>query len=298
MATRDSLQEVWGDLGDLDERVYEFVSELTLFTTLRYTLIIALLSFWLTPVYTIVYLALKPTEALAEGFWAMPDRIAFVENLMTVWTQGGFREFAINSFLYATIGGLSAVFLASMAGFALARLDIRGARKWLFLILLFTFFPFQMYLIPLVKGFHMLNIYNTRFGLTVVYTAIAIPFAAFLLRNYFTTVPQSLYESARIDGLSDLQIYWKIYLPLAKPAFAVGVIFQWRWIWNEFLFGLVLAQGEQARPIATGLIGLSGRFPQWNLIAAGTILTAIPTVILFLLFQRYFVRGLVSGVEY
>ena len=141
------------------------------------------------------------------------------------------------------------------------------------------------------------GLYNTKTGLSIVYATIAIPFAAFVLRNYFVTIPTSLYEAARIDGLSKFQIYWRIYLPLAKPALAVALIFQWIWIWNEFIFGLVLTSSPSARPVATALALLGGRSASWTTLAAGTLLTVIPPLVIFLLFQKYFVRGLLAGTQ-
>lgn len=264
----------------------------------RFLATLLVLAFWVLPLAAILFISLKPTDQLITGgFWALPQDLAVVDNLATAWEDANFRNYAINSLIYATVGGGLAVFLASLAGFTIARLDPPGKEWLLYAILLFTFFPFQMYLIPLVRMWHITDLFNTRSGMVVVYVAIAIPFAAFVLRNYFVTLPHSLYESARIDGLSDFQIYWKIYLPLAKPALAVALIFQWVWIWNEFLFGLVLTSSADARPIATGLASLSGRSPRWSVLAVGTLLTIIPAAIIYISLQKYFVRGLLAGTK-
>jgi multiple sugar transport system permease protein len=253
---------------------------------------------WLVPILAMAYITLKPTSQLITGpFWGLPESLEIINNFQTAWTDGNFGQFAINSFLYATVGGGVAVFFASMAGFTIGRLDPPGKNGLLYLVLLFTFFPFQMYLIPLVRGFQMADLFNSKLGMIIVYTAIAIPFATFVLRNYFITIPKSLYEAARIDGLSKFQIYWRVYMPLAKPALAVAFIFQWVWIWNEFLFGLVLTSGTSARPIATGLASLGGRAPRWSVLAAGTLLTVIPSAIVYITFQKYFEQGLLAGAE-
>ena len=275
-----------------------WLNEADLFDIARQLLATIWLLLWLIPLFAIVYISLKPSSQLiTEPFWSSPDTIELIANLRIAWTDANFREFAVNSFLYATVGASAAVFLASLAGFTIGRLDPPGKNLLLYLVLLFTFFPFQMYLIPLVNMGHTSGLYNTRFGMILVYTAVAIPFAAFLMRNYFVTIPLSLYEAARIDGLSKFQIYWRIYLPLAKPAFAVAFIFQWVWIWNEFLFGLVLTSGTSARPIATGLAQLSGRAPQWSVLAAGTLMTLIIPAVVYIIFQRYFERGLLAGTK-
>jgi multiple sugar transport system permease protein len=272
--------------------------ELNLYNALRLLGAVVWITVWIVPIVAMAYIALKPTNQLLTGaFWALPTDVALLSNLRTAWVDANFNEYAVNSFIYASVGASGAVLLASFAAFAIVQLDPPGENVLLYGILLFTFFPFQMYLIPLVKMYQATGIYSTKTGMVLIYTTIAIPFAAFLMRNYLATIPHSLYESARIDGLTNFQIYWKIYLPLAKPAFAVGLIFQWIWIWNEFLFGLVLTSDTGARPIATGLSGLSGRSPRWSVLAAGTLLTVIAPVAIYVFFQKYFERGLLAGAQ-
>jgi multiple sugar transport system permease protein len=272
--------------------------ELNLYNGLRLLGAVVWITVWIVPILAMAYIALKPTNQLLTGaFWSPPADVALLSNLQTAWVDANFSEYAINSFIYATVGASGAVLFASFAAFAIVQLNPPGENVLLYGILLFTFFPFQMYLIPLVKMYQAVGIYSTKTGMVLIYTTIAIPFAAFLMRNYLATIPDSLYESARIDGLTNFQIYWKIYLPLAKPAFAVGLIFQWIWIWNEFLFGLVLTSDTSARPIATGLSGLSGRSPRWSVLAAGTLLTVIAPVAVYIFFQKYFERGLLAGAQ-
>lgn len=276
--------------------VAEFYSNLDWVGMLRGSLIVVMSVLWLIPLLALFYISVQPSLP-QETFWSLPETIALIENLTEAWTEANFGNYAINSLIYATVGSVIAVFLASLAGFTIARLDIPYSNGILYLILLFTFFPFQMYLIPLVKMTNMTGLYNSKVGLSTVYITIAIPFAAFVLRNYFITIPTSLYEAARIDGLSKFQIYWKIYLPLAKPALAVALIFQWIWIWNEFLFGLVLTSSPDARPVATALALLGGRSADWTILAVGTLLTVVPPLVVFLLFQKHFVRGLLAGTQ-
>lgn len=280
------------------DRIRSGLAELDVLSVLRLTLTFVILLIWLIPILALFYISLKSTKQLiTEAFWGRPEQIQLFANLATAWTDANFREYAINSFIYATVGSIGAVFLASLAGFATAKLDLPGGNKLFYVFFLFSSFPHQMYLIPLVKMFNLTNLYNTRTGLTIVYLAVAIPFAVYLLRNYFVTLPSSLYEAARIDGLSKLQIFWRIYLPLAKPALAVGIIFQWVWIWNNLLFGLVLAKDSGGRPIAAGLVTLTGRSPNWSVLAAATLIAVIPTLLVFIIFQRYFIQGLLAGTK-
>lgn len=283
---------------DSSSGVKTVLAEINWFPVARYSLIGVVLFIWMLPILILLYVAINPTNALVTGdFWQFPSDIALIENLIEVTSVSNFYTAAINSFLYAVIAGTGAVFLASLAGFTIARLNPRGKNALLYFILLFTFFPFQMYLIPLVKMYQISGLYNSRIGLLIVYTAVAIPFATFIMRNYFITLPQSLYEAARIDGLSNFQIYWRIYLPLAKPAFLVALIFQYIWAWNEFVLGLVLTSSSSARPIAAALNSLAGLAPDWPVLAAAAFVTAIPPVLLYLAFQKQFERGLISGAK-
>lgn len=297
MATDDRL-DLTATVDDLRTDTTNYLMNLNGFSVIRGVVLLITAFLWLVPLIALFYVAVQPNQSLVSGsFWALPNQSALLENMILAWTQADFRNYAINSLIYASVGSVIAVFLASLAGFTLARLDVPFKDGILYLILLFTFFPFQMYLIPLVKMWNMTGLYNTTTGLSIVYSTIAIPFAAFVLRNYFITIPTSLYEAARIDGLSKFQIYWKIYLPLAKPALAVALIFQWIWIWNEFIFGLVLTSSPSARPVATALALLGGRSAPWTVLAAGTLLTVIPPLVVFLLFQKHFVRGLLAGTQ-
>ncbi|MBI3961388.1 MAG: carbohydrate ABC transporter permease [Deinococcus sp.] len=259
--------------------------------------LIVLALLWMLPVYALVLTALKSnSQVIAKPFWSAPERIAIWENAQAAWKRGRMGEFFINSVIYASVSGVGAVFFASMAAFVVARLRLRAGNLLFYLFMLGTFFPFQMYLVPLVKMAHAGGWYNTREGLMLVYIAIAIPFAVFVMRNYFVTIPQDLFDSAVVDGLSTFQIYTKIFLPLAKPALAVGIIFQFVWIWNDFLFGLVLTSSPKARPVATGLAFLAGYYTlDWATLAAGTLIASLPTVLVYVLLQRYFVRGILAG---
>lgn len=276
----------------------DVVTDISRFEAFRYSLICVLLLVWLIPVMLLVYLSIYPPDALLHGsVWDPPGRFALFSNMQAVTDVSNFYVAALNSFIYAIVAGTTAVFLASVAAFAIARLDVPAKNVFLYLILLFTFFPFHMYLIPLVKMYQITGLYDTRIGIIIVYTAVAIPFATFIMRNYYVTLPSSLYEAALIDGLSKYQIYWRIYLPLAKPAFTVALIFQYIWAWNEFVLGLVLTSSPSARPIAAALNSLNGLAPDFPVLAVAALITATPPVILYLVFQKQFERGLISGAK-
>ena len=271
---------------------------LTLISIFRYVLAILWAAIWLIPLAAMIYIAMKTSKQLITNpFWSFPESIRLINNLALAWSDARFESYAFNSLIYATFGAGSAMVLSSFVAYAITQLNVHRSDELFYAILAIIFFPFQMYLIGISKTWHATGLFNTKIGMIIFYSAIAVPFAVLIMRNYFTTLPRSLFEAARIDGLTKYQIYWHIYAPLAKPAFAVVFIFQWVWIWNEFLFGLVLTSSLQTRPMATGLASLSGRSPDWSLLAAGTAISIIPPILIYIAFQKYFVRGLLSGAN-
>jgi hypothetical protein len=168
---------------------------------------------------------------------------------------------------------------------------------WFLLIYSGTVFPFQMYLMPLFDTFLRLGIYDTRMGLTGFYIAIAIPFAVFVMRGFFLTVPWEIQEAANIEGANTWQTFWQVMMPMAKAPMVMLMLIQFTWIWNDLLFGLVLTRSTSVRPINVALIGMQGLYGQSDgpSIIAATLIASAPTLILFLLLQRYFIRGLTLG---
>jgi len=262
-----------------------------------YSILLLLVILWLFPLAAIVSTVTKaPSQFDQLFFWAVPDFVDIPSNLFTnfftAWTRAGLGSNFVNSLVYAIAGGVGSAFVASLAGFALVHLKIRGSQSWFMGIFSGNLFPFQMFLIPLYIATSKLGIYDTRLGMALVYIGICTPFALLVYRNYALTIPQEIMEAARIDGCSDLEIYWKIFMPLTKAAFVVVFIFQFRWTWNDILFGMVLTQ--DVRPVMTALAKLSGLRAgvPTPVIAAGAVVASAPTVIVLLGLQRYFIKGL------
>jgi len=262
-----------------------------------YSILLLLVVLWLFPLAAIVSTVTKaPSQFDQLFFWAVPDFVDIPSNLFTnfftAWTRAGLGSNFVNSLVYAIAGGVGSAFVASLAGFALVHLKIRGSQSWFMGIFSGNLFPFQMFLIPLYIATSKLGIYDTRLGMALVYIGICTPFALLVYRNYALTIPQEIMEAARIDGCSDLEIYWRIFMPLTKAAFVVVFIFQFRWTWNDILFGMVLTQ--DVRPVMTALAKLSGLRAgvPTPVIAAGAVVASAPTVIVLLGLQRYFIKGL------
>jgi len=258
--------------------------------------LIVLSCIWILPIFTMFITASKSSEqATSQPLpWQLPKPFSLGENASIAWNSGGLKNGFVNSLFYGVAGSLFAIFFASLAAYALVNLNIKMKFFWFIVIYSGTIFPFQMFLIPLFEMYQKINLYDTIGGLALFYIAVAIPFCLFVLHNYFTTIPREIAEAAKIDGASSFHIYARFYIPLSYPAIAVLFLFQFTWIWNDLLFGLVLSKSEQVRPIMPSLAGLMGIYSTINIasVLAGGIIASVPTLLLFVLLNRNFIYGL------
>lgn len=250
---------------------------------------------WLTPLGLSFMTSLKSTQEYAQtARWEFPKQIALKENILFAWNTGRLGSGFSRSLLYAGVGAGLAIALAALAGFALVQLKIWNGFFWFLLIYSGTIFPFQMYLLPLFYFYQKTNLYDTGTGMLLFYTAIAIPFCLFVLRNQFTTISYEIIEAAKMDGLSNFGIFRRMYIPLSIPAIAALFLFQFTWIWNDLLFGITLAKSPTVRPIMAGLASLRGTYAADNTpaVLAGALMASLPTVIIFIALGRYLLRGM------
>lgn len=251
--------------------------------------------FWLIPLVITFLTALKTAQEASSSYpWQLPQGFALAENIAWAWNRGRLGESFVQSIIYAGAGSLFAIVLASLAAFSLVQLRPVRAFGWFLLIYAGTIFPFQMYLLPLFYLYQSTGLYDSTIGLTLFYTAIAIPFCLFVLRNHFTTIDVEIIEAAKLDGLSNFGIYRRVYMPLSIAAIAALFLFQFTWIWNDLLFGLTLAKSPDVRPIMAGLAGLRGTYSAANTpgVLAGALLASVPTILIFILLGRYLLRGM------
>ncbi len=251
---------------------------------------------WTGPLVLVVLTAMKSVdEYAAKDILSLPDGVyPLLVNMRSAWELSGLGSGFKNSTFYASVGALTAIFLASLAAYALTKLKVRGSFGIFMLIYSGTIFPFQLYLIPLFRLYNNFGIYDTRQGMLLFYITICIPFCLFVLRNYFATLPDEVVEAARIDGASPLRVYWSIVLPMSYAPLLVLFVFQFTWIWNDLLFGLMLSKSDEVRPIMGSLMLLSGTFGTGSTpeIMGGALIASIMPVIIFLCLQRYFMSGL------
>jgi multiple sugar transport system permease protein len=261
----------------------------------RHLILLILAAVWIVPLYLVLVNASTSSEEYSDkDRMAVPKDFALFDNIEAAWEAAKLGEAVGSTAFYAVAGGLLAVLIAALAAYAIVSLRVRWGFFWFMVIYLGTIFPFQMYLSPLYTMYRDANLYNTRLGLLLFYTAIAIPFATFVIRNHFSSIPHDLSEAARLDGASALTVFRHVFVPLSLNAFATVFILQFTWIWNDLLFGLTLARSEEIRPIMAALAALQGQIARTGppVALAGALLVSTPTFVLFFAVQRVFVRGL------
>ncbi len=267
-----------------------------------YFVLIILSVIWIFPLVSVLTVVVKsPDEFDTMRFWQLPElrripaNIAF--NFGYAWGKSQLGGKLLNSMIFALTAGIGSAFIASIGGYALVHLKLRGAQSWFIGIFVGNIFPFQMFLIPLYMFLNMLGLFDTRLGMAAVYVGICIPFALFVYRNYAFTLPTELFDAARVDGASKWGAYLRLFLPMSIPAFAVIFCFQFIWTWNDLLFGLVLT--ERFRPVMAGLErlqGARGGVPATVLIS-GAVMAAVPTIVILMSMQKLFIRGFTLTTE-
>jgi raffinose/stachyose/melibiose transport system permease protein len=232
-----------------------------------------------------------PVHFTIENF---PGAIEFARKALEV----SYPRMYFNSAVVTGGGLILALIAASFAAFCMVHYTFKSKELFYTFILLSYMIPVQVLLIPLYLILINLNMLDTYWGLIFPYATIGIPIATLILRNFFAEVPKDLVEAALIDGAKSFQIYEKIYLPLTRPAIATCVIFLFLEMWNEFLFAFIFIRDDslQTLPLAMSRIGMGGRFPiPWGVYGASIFLAVIPIFIIFMIFQKWFIRGLLAG---
>jgi alpha-glucoside transport system permease protein len=252
---------------------------------------------WLVPTLGLFVTSILPASHFDQaGWWQVFSKpsLATWENYDQIFRNHEIMHALLVTLEIAVGGTVLPILVAALAGYAFAWLDFPG-RDWLFIVVIaLLVVPLQMALIPMFKLYSHLGLYGNVFGLILFHTAFALPFAIFLLRNFFIGIPRDIFESARIDGASELRIFVRLILPLGLPAIASLAIFQFLWTWNDLLVALVF--GGDTRPITVAIFTQLRSFSaNIDIIGpAAFISLAIPLAVFFA-FQRYFVQGLLAG---
>ncbi len=268
-----------------------------------YALLILFAVLFLVPVYVMLTTSLKTFAEVQDlsRLWSPPQEVT-LESFSAAWSgipEKGLRGLSrnllnsVNLTIPATI--LSAM-LGSLNGYVLAKWKFRGADVVFPLMLFGMFIPYQSVLIPLTRTLSAIGLGGTLWGLVLVHVVYGIPITTLIFRNYYAEIPNAMLEAARIDGAGILNTYWRVVFPLSLPGFMVVIIWQFTNIWNDFLFAVSILQRPALQPITVALQNLSGsQIKEWNMVMAGSILAALPTLLIYVITGRYFVRGLLAG---
>jgi alpha-glucoside transport system permease protein len=261
-------------------------------------IVLALIAFlWLVPTIGLAITSLMSAQDYSQiGWWKVISRphLATWANYSNLNNGTGIIG-SLRTTAEITIGGtFLPIVIGAMAGYAFAWLDFPG-RDWLFIgVIALLVVPIQMALIPMFTLYNKVSLYDTVLGLVLFHTAFGLPFAIFLLRNFFIGIPKDILESARIDGASEIRIFLRLILPLGLPAIASLAIFQFLWTWNDLLVALTMARNTQ--PITVAIFSNLRQFgSNIDIIAPASFVSLVVPLAVFFAFQRYFVQGLLAG---
>ncbi|MFG6117935.1 MULTISPECIES: carbohydrate ABC transporter permease [Thalassobacillus] len=265
----------------------------TLTRPIIYLILIALTLFYLMPVYVMLVTSFKPLqEVTLADMWKLPTTIDF-SSYVTAFTR--LAPNLMNSFYLVIPATILSALFGSLNGYVLSKWKFKGSDVLFTAILFGMFIPYQSILIPLIQFLREIGLYNSIAGLVFVHVVYGLPITTLMFRNFYASIPDSMIESAKIDGAGFLGIFRHIMFPLSITGFVVVGIWQFTNIWNEFLFAVTITTSAQ-QPVMVALQNLSGsQIVQWNVQMAGALLAALPTLLVYIFLGKFFVRGLLAG---
>ena len=265
---------------------------------LLYGFLTLMLVLFMVPVYGAIVTAFKTqAEVSAGGYWTLPQA-ATGDNFARVMDPeaGNLGLYLQNSLLLTIPASLLSISLGTLAGYGLGKYRFRFDGLIFVFIVAGMFLPPQIALIPVFRLMNDIGLYDTLWAVIIIHTAFGIPICTLVMRNFFQVVPNALREAALIDGANEYGIFFRIMLPLTLPALAVLATLQFTWIWNDFLWPFILTQRAESRTIMVGILNLTGQYTvDWGGQAAASLVGSLPTLFIFVFFQRYFIRGLTLG---
>lgn len=252
---------------------------------------------WMAPLFAIMMTAVRSQSDLLGGnYWGVPEAFSLFDNYREVFATSPMWTFFLNSMTVTCITVVLVLVLSTMAAVAIAKYRLPGATILFAMFIAGNFIPYQILMIPVRNMVLDVGLYNSVWGLILFHTAFQTGFATLFLRNFIITLPNELFEAARVEGASEFQILRMIIIPLLRPALAGLSVLIFTFVWNDYFWALVLVQSDAAKPLTLGIAGLKGEWlTAWNLISAGALFAALPPVCLFFLMQKHFVAGLTAG---
>lgn len=266
---------------------------------LIFYIFISLIAFiWMVPVIFMVLTSLKETtELYSRSIFSLPETFQW-RNYIEAWETGNMSLYIRNSAVISIIKVPLGVFVSALAAFGLSRLNYKFEKSTFVFFVLGMTIPFQAALVPLVIMLSNVGLMNTLTGLIITYLGFGLPFAILMLTGFMKGIPKELDEAAKIDGCTNLGLFFKVILPVTKPALAALFIFDFLATWNEFLLAQVFINSDSMRPVTAGLMQFQGQHAtNWPVMLAGVLLSVLPVLIVYVMFQKHFTQGLAGAVK-
>ncbi|PTC00138.1 sugar ABC transporter permease [Thalassospira xiamenensis] len=271
---------------------------------LLYLVLILFAAYYLFPLFVMISTSLKSLDEIREGSLISLPRVITFDAWNYAWNEAcvgvecsGIKIYFWNSVKMAVPAVLISTFLGAINGYALTKWRFKGANIVFALLLFGCFIPFQVVLLPMSQVLGSLGLASSTTGLVLVHVVYGLCFTTLFFRNYYVSIPDELVKAATIDGAGFFTIFWRIILPISTPIIVVSVIWQFTQIWNDFLFGASFASGDNA-PMTVALnniVNTTTGVKQYNVDMATALLTGLPTLLVYVLAGKYFVRGLTAG---
>ncbi|MDJ0811802.1 MAG: carbohydrate ABC transporter permease [Desulfobacterales bacterium] len=260
--------------------------------------------YFLVPFFVMFITSIKTMDEIRTGTLIALPRQPTLEPWLKAWgyatigvTNEGIQGFFWNSIRMVIPAVLISTFIGALNGYVLSKWRFKGSDTFFAMLLLGCFIPFQVILLPMARTLGFLGLSESMWGLVLVHTVYGLAFTTLFFRNYYVAVPSELVNAARIDGAGFFRIFWRIMLPISIPIFMVTIIWQTTQIWNDFLFGVCFSTGE-TQPITVALnnlVNTSSAVKEYNVDMAAAIIAALPTLFVYFVAGKYFVRGLTAG---
>ncbi|GAK14630.1 carbohydrate ABC transporter permease [Geomicrobium sp. JSM 1781026] len=262
---------------------------------IKYAILIFFTFIFAYPIFLMISSSFKTNMEIFTSPLSLPTSFNF-DNYIEVWNVVNFSDYVWNSVFVTSVSVFTVLFVSSLAGFYLSRYKFKWNIYVLFFFMVGLMLPMKLAVIPMFMIMMNLNLLDTLFSLIFVYVAGGIPFAVFIFYGFFRTIPNELEDSARLDGCNDFQVYYKIVLPLMKPAISIVGIVNLVNVWNDFFYPLIFIRTDELSTIPLGMMTLFGEYDtEWNLLFAGLTIASVPMILAFLFASRQFMEGLTSG---
>ena len=252
---------------------------------------------WLLPLIAVAIFSIKPDADFTQGnYWGWPSSFDMLDNYGKVFFDSDMPRYLWNSVLITVPTVIGAVALSCMTGFALGIYKFKGNLLIFFMFIAGNFVPFQILMVPVRDLTVDIGLYDTKLGLVLFHIAFQTGFCTLFMRNFIRALPYPLIEAARVEGVSEFRIFWYVVLPLMKPALAALAVLIFTFIWNDYFWAIVLTQGPDSQPVTAGITSFNSQFrAAYHLMSAGSIVAALPPVLMFFLMQKHFIAGLTLG---